>query len=235
MSGHAGGATDAPPSLSASLMHRYLEPATSLAEILFGLIMTLTFTLGAGLIMEEEGRAGARELLIAVIGCNIAWGIIDAALFIVGELFDRGRLRRLRLAIRDLPDKSQAVALVANELDPVLGEVLKPAESRDLYARIADNIASNPARATEVTKEDWLGGLTSFLLVVASSIPAAVPFIFIDDAKLALRVSNVVLLALLFVCGYSWARHTLSRPWLVGLIFLACGTALVVATIALGG
>jgi hypothetical protein len=61
----------------ASLVHRYVDPATSLGEILFGLIMTLTFTLGAGIIIEDEGREGARELLIAVIGCNIAWGVID--------------------------------------------------------------------------------------------------------------------------------------------------------------
>jgi hypothetical protein len=37
-------------------MHRYLDPASSLGEIMFGLIMTLTFTLGAGIIMQEEGR-----------------------------------------------------------------------------------------------------------------------------------------------------------------------------------
>lgn len=57
-----------------SLMHRYLDPASSLGEIVFGLAMTLTFTLGAGIIIEEEGREGVRDLLIAIIGCNIAWG-----------------------------------------------------------------------------------------------------------------------------------------------------------------
>jgi len=62
------------PESHTSLMHRYLDPASSLGEILFGLIMTLTFALGAGIIIEEEGREGARQLLIAVIGCNIAWG-----------------------------------------------------------------------------------------------------------------------------------------------------------------
>ena len=73
----------------ASLLHRYVDPATSLGEILFGLIMTLTSTLGAGLIIEDEGREGARQLLIAVIGCNIAWGVIDGALYPgVGQLFD---------------------------------------------------------------------------------------------------------------------------------------------------
>ena len=68
-----------------SLMDRYLDPATSLGEVLFGLIMTLTFTLGAGIIIEDEGREGARQLLIALIGCNIAWGIIDAALYLAAS------------------------------------------------------------------------------------------------------------------------------------------------------
>ena len=86
-----------------SLMHRYLDPADSLGEILFGLIMTLTFTLSAGIIIEDEGREGARQLLIAVIGCNIAWGIIDGVQYVVGRLFDRGRLRRLGSAVRLAP------------------------------------------------------------------------------------------------------------------------------------
>ena len=77
-----------------SIAQKYLDPATSLGEVMFGLIMTLTFTLAAGVIIEEEGREGARQLLIATIGCNIAWGIIDGALYLMGELFGRGRLRK---------------------------------------------------------------------------------------------------------------------------------------------
>ena len=219
----------------ASLLHRYLDPATSLAEILFGLIMTLTFTLGAGLIIEDEGRAGARELLIAVIGCNVAWGIIDGALFLVGELFDRGRLRRLGRAIRFAPDRPASVSLVAAELDPLLSDLLSPREADALYARVAENVASRPEQRTTITREDWLGAAVSFLLVVVSSFPAAIPFLLIDDARLALRVSNAVLVGLLFLTGYSWARYTLSRPWIAGVAFLVIGIALVAAAIALGG
>ena len=90
----------------------HLDPATALGEVLFGLIMTLTFTLSAGLLIEDEGRAGARQLLIAVIGCNIAWGIIDAALYLAGELFNRGRLRKLGHLIRKAPSHAAAVAHV---------------------------------------------------------------------------------------------------------------------------
>ena len=71
--------------------------------------------------------------------------------------------------------------------------------------------------------------------VVLSSIPAAIPFVFIDDARFALRVSNAILLVALFITGYSWARYTLGKPWLVGLSFLIGGMALVTVSIALGG
>ena len=42
---------------------RYLDPASRLGEILFGLIMVLTVTLSAGLAVDE-GRAGVRQLLL---------------------------------------------------------------------------------------------------------------------------------------------------------------------------
>ena len=89
-----------------SLMNRYLDPASSLGEIMFGLIMTLTFTLGAGIIIDDEGSEGARDLLIALIGCNIAWGVIDAAMYLVTELFTRGKRRRVAQAVRSAPDES---------------------------------------------------------------------------------------------------------------------------------
>ena len=40
---------------------------------------------------------------------------------------------------------------------------------------------------------------------------------------------------MMFFVGYAWARHTLSHPWIVGLVFLGVGLALVMAAIALGG
>ena len=218
-----------------SLMHRYIDPATSLGEILFGLIMTLTFTLGAGIIIEDEGREGARELLIAIIGCNIAWGLIDGALYIAGELFGRGRLRRLGQAIRLAPTPDEATSLVAGELDELLAAVTSDADRRSLYRRIADSIRTRPVAPNAITKADLLGGFYSFWLVFLASLPAAIPFLVLDNARLALRISNAILLALLFITGYLWARYTLSKPWLVGLIFLFGGIVLVVAAIALGG
>ena len=218
-------------------MERYLDPASTLGEVLFGLIMTLTFTLGAGIIIEDEGREGARQLLIALIGCNIAWGLIDGVLYLAGQLFDRSRLRRVGQAVRGAADQRSAVTVVAGELDELLDHVTSPAERQELYARIATNLRSgaSPPKPNTISRADIMGAFTSFWLVVVSSIPAAIPFLLFDNARFALRVSNAILLAMLFVIGYWCARYTVAKPWLVGLALLVGGIALVVVAIALGG
>ena len=218
-------------------MERYLDPASTLGEVLFGLIMTLTFTLGAGIIIEDEGHEGARQLLIALIGCNIAWGLIDGVLYLAGQLFDRSRLRRVGQAVRGAADQRSAVTVVAGELDELLDHVTSPAERQELYARIATNLRSgaSPPKPNTISRADIVGAFTSFWLVVVSSIPAAIPFLLFDNARFALRVSNAILLAMLFVIGYWCARYTIAKPWLVGLALLVGGIALVVVAIALGG
>ena len=53
------------------LPDRVLEPSERIAEILFGLIMALTVT-GATSVVTAD-RTQIRTMLIAALGCNIAW------------------------------------------------------------------------------------------------------------------------------------------------------------------
>src|SRR5258705_13962812 len=96
---------------------RVLEPIDRVSEVLFGLIMVLTFT--GSLSVAEAGRDDVRTMLIGALGCNIAWGVIDALLYLMGGLASRGRdlavLRALRGAA-DPPPTQQAIALVVPEL-----------------------------------------------------------------------------------------------------------------------
>jgi hypothetical protein len=50
-----------------------------------------------------------------------------------------------------------------------------------------------------------------------------------------LRVSNTILVALLFVVGWQWGKYGYVNRWLAGTIFLVVGLALVATAIALGG
>lgn len=67
-----------------SFIHRHLDPAESLGEVLFGLIMVLTFTLGAAVAGGYK-----RGMLLAAVGCNVAWGVIDGVLFVLSGRFAR--------------------------------------------------------------------------------------------------------------------------------------------------
>jgi hypothetical protein len=69
------------------LTKRLLEPHERIAEVLFGLIMVLTFT--GSLSVAEAGRDDVRTMLIAALGCNIAWGIIDGVLYLMGCLAEK--------------------------------------------------------------------------------------------------------------------------------------------------
>jgi VIT1/CCC1 family predicted Fe2+/Mn2+ transporter len=216
-------------------LHKFIDPATSLSEILFGLIMTLTFTLGASIVVQDEGAAGARELLVAALGCNIAWGIIDACFYLITSTFEREEFRRLGRRIREVPDAAAGASLLKARFDELLGMALAENERQALYDRLAHNIRSRPAMSGAPTKEDWIGALVSGLLVICTTVPAALPFAFIDDAYIAIRTSNAILLLTLFATGFGWARFTTMRPWLVGTAFLLGGLALVLIAIPLGG
>lgn len=213
---------------------RYLDPGDSLSEILFGLIMTLTFTLGAGIFVREDPDA-ARELLIATVGCNVAWGIIDALMYLAGQRFERGRRARLADAIRAEASEEKAARRVAEELDEFLERVTEESDRASLYRKIARSVREREPPSSRLTREDVYGAIASFWLVFFSSIPAALPYAFLDEAWVALRVSNAILIGLLFVIGYRWARHTNLPPKRMGFSLMVGGLALVVISIALGG
>ena len=214
---------------------QHLDPGSHMGEALFGLIMTLTFTLGADLVIQEEGREGTRQMLIGILGCNLAWGIIDGVLYLLGCAFERGRVQRIGYEVRKARNPDQARRLVAGELDELLTPLTDPQQRDALYSAIVQRVKTEPTLPEPITREDLLGGLESGLLVFSCSIPAVLPFLVFDQPQVALRVSNTILLALMYYLGYRHARHTLAKPWIAGFVFLLAGLFLVVLTIRLGG
>jgi hypothetical protein len=74
---------------------RVLDPLERASEVLFGVIMVLTFTLSIS--VAESGRAETRAVLIGAIACNVAWGVVDAVMYVLANLTERAReLAKLR-------------------------------------------------------------------------------------------------------------------------------------------
>jgi hypothetical protein len=215
-------------------LHRLLDPGTTLAELIFGLLMVLTFTLGARLLGPEEPTDG-RELLIAAIGCNIAWGIIDGFLYILGCVYERLRVANVLRSLRAAADEPAAVAALAEEFDGDLFRLGDAMQRNRFCASIAAAARGGPDPSPRLLAQDLRGAVRVFFLVVATAVPAAVPFLLWDDAYLALRISNALLLACLFVVGFFWGRHVGARPIFAGALIMSIGMLLVLIAIPLEG
>jgi len=211
-----------------------LDPGERLGELLFGLIMVLTFTLGAGIQLGDD-RDATRELLIAALGCNAAWGIIDAALYLMGRLSERGRLHRLIRSIQAAPSSEHALALVDRELDDRIPKIVRPEIRASLDREVLERVRTMKPQPNRVTAPDLWAALAVFWLVFLTALPAVLPFLVLRDTQIALRTSNAVLIGLLFFVGWRWATYTGASPWRTGLFMVVLSVALVVVAIALGG
>jgi hypothetical protein len=209
---------------------RVLDPVSRASEVLFGLIMVLTFTLS--LTATEGGRADVRAVLLGALGCNLAWAIIDAVMYLMsvrGE--DRLAASTIR-AIRDANSPGAGRAIVADHLPPAVLPALMAAD----LDRIRLHLSGLPPESLEARfgQEDYLAAFGVFLLVFLCLFPVAAPFLLLDDVTIALRVSNIVAVAMLFLTGFTFGRQV-GRPWRAGFLMVAIGVALVAVAMALGG
>ena len=210
---------------------RILEPVERISEVLFALIMVLTFTGSLG--VAEADRAEVRTMLLGALGCNIAWGIIDGILYLMGCLGEQGRGIRALRALRKAAAPEDAHRVIAASLPPMVAATLGPAEYESVRQKLIQ--LPEPPSRPQLHKREWLGAFAVFLWVFLTTFPVTIPFIFMHDVARAMRVSNVIAIVLLFLTGYAFGRISEYRPWLTGLAMVALGSVLVAITIALGG
>jgi hypothetical protein len=210
---------------------RVLDPQERISELLFGLIMVLTFT--GSISVAETNRESVRGILIAALGCNTAWGIIDAVLYLLGCLAEKGRNAATLQAMRASTDSQKAHRFISGALPPLIASVLRHAEMETIRRRLLQ--LPEPDGATRLKGRDYLGALAVFLLVFFATLPVALPFIVIRNHAWAIRVSNLIAIVMLFMAGAAFGRCIGRSPWIIGLVMVALGMVLVGLTMALGG
>ncbi len=209
---------------------RILDPVARASEILFGLIMVLTFT--TTLSVSGAGRDDVNVMLIGALGCGIAWAIIDAVLYLMASLGEKALNLRAVRDVQDAPDPEAARAIIAEALPAAVAEAL----GQEHYEHVRRHLAAIPAadRRARLDREDWLGAAAVFLMVFLGTFPVVLPFMLIADPADALRVSHIVAVTLLFLTGHAFGRQT-GRPWMLGAAMVVTGLVLVAVAVALGG
>ena len=213
-----------------------LSPVERISEMLFGLFMALTFV--GAVSAATSGREEVRTMFAAALGCNLAWGLVDAVMYLVRTVTDRGRSLALIREVQSAPDAQAGCRLIERRLiERCLSRhaegLVSALEIEAIRTRIVA-LTSVPARPT-LGRDDLLAGLAIFLIVVTATLPVVLPFVLIDDVDTAKNVSRAIALAMLFFGGVALGRHAGYGGWKAGLTMMGLGTGLVIAIKALGG
>jgi VIT1/CCC1 family predicted Fe2+/Mn2+ transporter len=220
---------------------RFLDPIDVLAESIYSVLILMTFTMAVRIFdtdiaaRPDFAQSWVHSLFVAALGCAIAWGFIDAVIYILTSLAERSQARRFVRSIETADNHAQAVAHVAEMLDSRIGEVTTEAERARLAVSVVKNLAGYHPAETWVKRDDITGALALFSVAIVSTLPVVLPLLLVRDPFVALRVSNLVSVAYLYLIGYWWGKYAGTKPVRAGLMVALTGTILVIVAIPLGG
>jgi VIT1/CCC1 family predicted Fe2+/Mn2+ transporter len=208
-----------------------LDPDERLAEILFGLIMVVTFT--GTISAATAGREEVRTVLIEAFGCNTAWGIVDGVMYLMALLAERGRGLSLARAVRAAKDPERGRQLIADSFPGRMGEFFDSAAVEAARQKLLA-LPTLP-KYPHLHPRDFLGALSVGVIVFLSTCPVVIPFLLFEPLQRAMRISNLVAIVMLYAIGHAHGKTTGFGPVRVGLAMVGVGLALILLTIALGG
>ncbi|HMK68435.1 MAG TPA: hypothetical protein VK433_07800, partial [Stellaceae bacterium] len=186
------------------------------AEILFGLIMALTFTVGTTL-ATETGPDRYADIVRGTVTCNIAWGVIDGVLYLLSDVFTLGRTGMRINRVNRARSDAEAIERIRASYHDRLAAVTSHEERELIYAEIRKFALRMKPPRPRPTRGSFAGAAIVFLLVASTSLPVLLPAVLLSNPALALEVSNALLIAGLFATGYAMARIVEGHPIRVGL------------------
>jgi VIT1/CCC1 family predicted Fe2+/Mn2+ transporter len=206
-----------------------LDPIERVSEIVFGVLMATSFT--GTLSVATAGSQEIRTMMFAALGCNLAWGLADAVMYLVGTVTERHRKIAMLQQLQATTDTGEAQRLIADALPERLAAGATPAALEALRKQLL----AVRAPAAVLNLQDYAGAFGVLVLVILSTFPVVIPFLFISEPALALRISNLLAVTTLFLGGLLLGRYAGAKPWRYALAMTAVGVALIGVIIALGG
>ena len=207
-----------------------LDPVDRISEILFGLIMAVTIV--GSLSIATAGESDVRTIMAAALGCNLAWGLVDAVMYLVRTATERTRNRALAKRIARV-EPAKGRDLVARALPDAFASIVTQDEIEGMRRNV---LARPPAKHGVLRPRDFLEALAVFLMVAVATFPVVVPFMLMSDIAQAMRFSRAITLAMLFVAGFALGRRAgYARPVRTGILMAVFGAVLITVVKALGG
>src|SRR5690242_17533644 len=149
--------------------------------------MVLTFT--GSFRASGADHDSVDRMLIGALGCNLAWGVIDAIFYLMAALSQRGHNLALLKEVQGAsPERGRT--LINDAISDDLAGVLTDSEIESIRSRMIQ--VPKRHRHPRLHKTDYGAALGVFLLVFLSTFPVVLPFVFMRQPHHALRVSNLI-------------------------------------------
>jgi hypothetical protein len=206
-----------------------LDTVERVSEMCFGLFMALTFV---GAVFAADGSQDGRTMFYTALGCNFAWGLVDAVMYLVRTITLRGKLFAVARTVRAAPDATAGVKALRDGMPTPWDSLASDTELEAMRARLM--AAELPTRP-QFYARDFAGAVGIFIIVAATTFPVALPFVVMNDVRDALVVSRTLSLTMLFFGGLALGRFAGYGTWRSGVAMVALGMVLTAAIIALGG
>jgi VIT1/CCC1 family predicted Fe2+/Mn2+ transporter len=219
----------------------YLYPHERLVEILYGLVIALTIT-SAIRVITGGSTLDINLMAETSLGAGVAWGIIDAILYILVVVFQKHRYARIAGKIRSAKDESEALGTIQEDLEDSIVGTLDAEDQKSVYRlvlhaqrRSSDTRYTHQPQTIAVVREDIFGAFQVFLAMLLATLVVVVPLWVIEPPHLAVIISNLLAFFVLFLVGYTWAKYTYIRKIWFGVVMVAMGAAIVGVSLVLGG
>lgn len=205
------------------------------AEVMYGIIITMTFTSMLRAFPDAPGILVGRMIHAALL-CCIAWGLADGFFY----LWERNYILRRENRILDLSRSAEgsgpALSLVGEELDDTILKTIDEKDRMHLYGNLIRFLSGVNERERLHPRDAATIILGTLLLSAAAGLIVVCPFFFIPDVRQALILSNIAGIALLFCVGYlrAFDRDFLQRM-LLGFGSSLVGIIIAGITVIMGG
>lgn len=213
-----------------------MDPDLIQQELCYGTIMALTFIFGNQVGLMNMDR---NELILAIIGVDAVWGIIDLILSYCANM--TGLARRAALSVDLHKDKGDVGELRGRVHDEFQGTFLDMVDEKTRKEVIDRIMLSGPVEDQNALNEKWKrnyrkSAIGSCIVATFPALPPAICLLVISDFDTALTASGVALSLILFNVGFMISPYR--KPWVrvtSGLLVVAITLTLTVFAALFGG
>lgn len=213
----------------------YIGKYWASAEVMYAVIIAITFTSTLRGYNDAFGTF-YYTIVYSALFCCVAWGIADGLFYAWERMYITRMENKIIESSKSTGNSEVAISLIRDELDDTILRKVNEKNREELYQMIVKRLAEVGIKEKPSTRDTFNIVLSTFLISTVAGLIVVVPFFLIDNLSIALDISNMLGISLLFIIGFYRAQErSLSAKVTMGFGTAIVGIIIAAITTLLGG